>query len=87
MFNEQVLVILPTTWRQFTVSVVKRMLLKIGKIVLAIALSFTFTLSLWKLIICIHTNYFDDFNLHTVDNWLEQNDLGAYKKLFRDLGE
>ena len=81
------LVVLPIPWRQFVTIVVKRMLLKIGKIVLAIVLSFTFTFSLWKLIICIHTKYFDDFNSNTVDNWLEENELGAYKKLFRDLGE
>lgn len=87
VLNEQVLVILPISWQQFVTIVVKRMLLKIGKIVLAIVLSFTFTFSLWKLIIFIHTKYFDDFNSHTVDNWLEQNELGAYKKLFRDLGE
>lgn len=81
------LVVLPIPWRQFVTIVVKRMLIKIGKIVLAIVLSFTFTFSLWKLIICIHTKYFDDFNSHTVDNWLEENELGTYKKLFRDLGE
>lgn len=29
---------------------------------------------------------FED-NISEVDEWLEQNDLGEYKKLFKDLGE
>jgi hypothetical protein len=75
-------------WCQFTVSIAyKKMLLKVAKIVLAIALSFTFTISLWKIIICVHESYFDEFNINAVDNWLEENDLGDYKQLFRDMGE
>lgn len=63
------------------------MLLKAGKIILALILSFTFTISLWKIIICVHEKYFDDFNINAVDNWLDENDLGDYKQLFRDKGE
>lgn len=74
-------------WRQFTYSIAYRMLLKIGKIVLAIILSFTFTISLWKIIICVHERYFDEFNINAVDNWLDENGLGDYKQLFRDMGE
>lgn len=74
-------------WRLFiTVDCIK-MLQKVGKIVLAIILSFTFTISLWKVTICIHERFFDEFNAISVDNWLEENDLGDYKQLFRDMGE
>lgn len=61
------------------------MLLRLAKIVLAIALSFTFTFSLWKLIISVHDKYIDE--LEAVSNWLEENNLAQYKSLFRNLGE
>lgn len=61
------------------------MLMRIAKIVLAITLSFSFTFSLWKIIICVHDRFFSD--LEAVDNWLEENSLGQYKVLFRDFGE
>lgn len=62
-----------------------RMLMRVAKIFLAIALSFTFTLSLWKIIICAHEKYFNEFD--AVDNWLDENSLGLYKGLFRELGK
>lgn len=61
------------------------MLIRIGKIILAIALGCSFSFSLWKLIICMHERYFTD--LEAVDNWLEQNGLEQYRNVFRDLGE
>lgn len=72
-------------WQKFTSSIAYRMLVKVAKIVLAIVLSFTFTFSLWKIIICIHERYFDSVN--AVDNWLDENGLSNYKQLYRDLGE
>lgn len=62
-----------------------RSLLRIAKIVLALVLSFTFTLSLWKLIIFANDKYFNEWD--AVGSWLEENDLGQYRDLFRDLGE
>lgn len=61
------------------------MLLRLAKIVLAIALSFTFTFSLWKLIISVHDKYVDE--LEAVSNWLDESNLAQYKSLFRDLGK
>jgi hypothetical protein len=61
------------------------MLMRIAKIVLAITLSFCFSFSLWKIIICVHDRYFSD--LEAVDNWLVDNDLGQYRELFRRAGE
>lgn len=80
---------MPMHWQQLITIVVYRMLLKISKIILAIILSLTFTISLWKIIICVHTKYFDDFDLNgdSVDTWLIQNELGAYRELFRNMGE
>lgn len=82
---------MPMQWRQLiTIVASSTMLLKIkfvGKIVLAIFLSLTFTISLWKLIICAHEKLFDEFNGYAVDEWLEENNLGEYKELFRSMGE
>lgn len=75
------------SWRQSTASIAYRMLLKASKIVLAIILSFTFTISLWKIIFLVHERYFDEFNANAVDSWLDENDLGDYKQLFRNMGE
>lgn len=61
------------------------MLMRLAKIVLAVALSFTFTFSLWKLIISVHDKYVDE--LEAVGNWLDENNLAQYKTLFRNLGE
>lgn len=61
------------------------MLLRIAKIVLAIALSFTFTFSLWKIIISVHDKYFNEFD--DVNTWLDENSFGQYRQIFRDLGE
>lgn len=59
--------------------------MRIAKLSLALALSFTFTFSLWNIIICVHEKFFNE--LEAVDTWLEENNLGQYRKLFRDLGE
>lgn len=61
------------------------MLMGIAKLSLAIALSFTFTFSLWNIIICVHEKFFNE--LKAVDTWLEENHLGQYQKLFRNLGK
>lgn len=61
------------------------MLMRIAKIILAITLSFCFTFSLWKIVICVHDRYFSD--LEAVDNWLDENFMGQYKELFRRAGE
>lgn len=58
------------------------MLLQFIKILIAIILSFMFTLSLTKLVLCFN-NYLDKFNF---DSWLDENDLGDYKFLFLDKG-
>lgn len=57
----------------------------IAKIFLAITLSLCFTFSLWNVILCVHERLFSD--LEAVDNWLDDNNLGQYKVLFRDLGK
>lgn len=59
--------------------------LRIAKIFLAILLSFTFTFSLWKIIICFHEKYISEID--EVNFWLEDNDLGQYKALFGELGK
>jgi hypothetical protein len=61
------------------------MLMRIAKIFLAIALSFTFTFSLWKIIICVHEKYINEVD--SVNAWLEEIGAGQYKALFRDQGE
>ena len=71
-------------WRSVASS---KMLQKAGKIILAIILSFTFTISLWKITFAVHEKYFNELNMNDVDSWLEENDLGSYKQLFRDFGE
>lgn len=57
----------------------------IAKIVLAIVLSFTFTFSLWKLILFANEKYFNE--LDAVSDWLDDSGLGHYRDLFRNLGE
>lgn len=82
---------MPMQWRTLIAIIASStMLLKVkfvGKIVLAIILSLTFTVSLWKLIICAHDKLFDEFNGYAVDEWLEENDLGEYKQLFKNMGK
>lgn len=71
------------------------MLLRLVKILVAIFLSLMFTISLLKLVICVYNEYVNEDDLGSfsgssnteVDEWLEENDLGEYKKLFRDNGE
>lgn len=64
------------------------MLLRIAKILVAIFLSLIFTISLLKLVICIHDEYYNDQNsdMGSVDTWLEQNNLGHYKEIFKAKG-
>lgn len=66
-------------------SIHMKMLIRIGKIILAIALGCSFSFSLWKLIFCLHERYFTD--LEAVDTWLEENRLESLKKVFRDHGK
>jgi hypothetical protein len=71
--------------RTFCAKSLSAMLMRITKIILAIALSFTFTFSLWKIIICVHEKYFNEAD--AVNTWLEVNSLGSYKDLFRESGK
>lgn len=59
------------------------MLLQFIKILIAIILSFMFTLSLTKLVLCFNNYYLEKFNF---DSWLDENNLGDYKFLFLDKG-
>lgn len=85
------------------------MIVRCVKILLAVLLSLTFTISLAKLVLCVWSEWFiensTDYEilygyppLHRggpsrtssgslVDEWLEQNQLGKYRQLFRDRGE
>ncbi|GAB0095935.1 hypothetical protein DMENIID0001_113750 [Sergentomyia squamirostris] len=65
------------------------MVIRCIKISCAIFLSFLFTFSLGKFILCLWDNYTPtdgDFTL-TVDSWLEAINLGQYKQLFRQKGK
>ncbi|KAJ6649770.1 Apoptosis-resistant E3 ubiquitin protein ligase 1, partial [Pseudolycoriella hygida] len=53
-------------------------------LVLAISLSLTFTFSLVKSVLYIWNEF--GFIQNDVDIWLEQNDLGSYKEVFRTKG-
>lgn len=68
-----------------SMSLPSAMPLRIAKIFLAVVLSFTFTFSLWKIIICFHEKYINEVD--EVNFWLEDNDLGQYKTLFGELGK
>lgn len=67
------------------------MILRCFKLIVAIALSFMFTISLAKLVFCVWDNW--DSNDHfgnkksDVDNWLDQNNFGQYKELFHLKGK
>lgn len=69
------------------------MVLRLGKILVAVGLSLLFTISLVKLAICFWREIFHyDFDgngtqIEQIDKWLEDNDLGEYKKLFKEKGE
>lgn len=91
------------------------MIVRCVKILLAVVLSLTFTISLAKLVLCVWSEWFiensTDYEilygyppLHRgggggggrsrtssssslVDEWLEQNQLGKYRQLFRDRGK
>lgn len=63
------------------------MLLKVGKVLLAIFLSLIFTISLWKFVICVYEKFTNEFMAYGVDEWLEENDLGQYSQLFKKMGK
>lgn len=84
------------------------MIVRCVKILLAVVLSLTFTISLAKLVLYVWSEWFIENSadyeiLHgypplrhgadgsrsgsLVDEWLEQNQLGKYRQLFRDRGE
>lgn len=92
------------------------MIVRCVKILLAVVLSLTFTISLAKLVLYVWSEWFIENSadyeilygyppLHRngagggggnggshssrslVDEWLEQNQLGKYRQLFRDRGE
>lgn len=64
------------------------MIIHCVKILSAIILSLMFTISLSKLVICLWDDV--DFSYADgrldVDLWLDQNELGDYKKLFQEKG-
>lgn len=64
------------------------MIVRCVKILVAIILSLMFTLSLAKLVICLWDNLdVSNSGRFDVNNWLDQNDLGIYKDLFRQNGK
>lgn len=64
------------------------MIVRFVKILVAIILSFMFTLSLAKLVICLWDNLdVSNSGRLDVDNWLDQNDLGKYKRQFLQMGK
>lgn len=70
------------------------MLIRVVKIAISLSVSFMFTISLFKLVLCIHNKYFNDDSLefnggtsNEVDNWLKENGLGQYKDLFHANGK
>lgn len=64
------------------------MIVRFVKILVAIILSFMFTLSLAKLVICLWDNLdVSNSGRLDVDNWLDQNDLGKYKRQFLQKGK
>uniref|UniRef100_A0A182F164 SAM domain-containing protein n=1 Tax=Anopheles albimanus TaxID=7167 RepID=A0A182F164_ANOAL len=89
------------------------MLVRCVKILVAVVLSLTFTISLSKLVLCFWNDWFNanaaDYEIlapypgggrpgpfgpgaahrrraSIVDDWLDQHQLGKYKRLFRDQG-
>lgn len=59
------------------------MLFHCAKILVAVLLSFMFTISLGKVIICVWSDVFIDAE---VEEWLDQNNFGKFKQLFKDKG-
>lgn len=59
------------------------MLFHCVKILVAILLSFMFTISLGKVIICVWSDVYINAE---VEEWLDQNNLGKFKQLFKDKG-
>jgi hypothetical protein len=69
------------------------MIIRSFKIVVAIFLSFLFTISLCKIVLVVH-NFFTETrgNFATservyINDWLDDNGLGDYKELFREKGK
>ncbi|XP_058121974.1 apoptosis-resistant E3 ubiquitin protein ligase 1 isoform X1 [Anopheles ziemanni] len=81
------------------------MLVRCVKILVAVVLSLTFTISLSKLVLCVWNGWFNadaaDYEIFApfssgpaphqqrvsiVDSWLDHNQLGKHKQLFRDRG-
>lgn len=65
---------------------------KCFKLMIAIALSLMFTISLAKLILCIWNNnslWDPEFGERRIDveEWLDSSGLGEYKDLFHEKGE
>ncbi|XP_030382842.1 apoptosis-resistant E3 ubiquitin protein ligase 1 isoform X4 [Scaptodrosophila lebanonensis] len=56
------------------------------KLLIAIFLSLMFTISLVKIVLLIWSSYPGEHSEPSVDEWLESENLAAYKKLFRDKG-
>lgn len=60
------------------------MLFHCAKILVAVILSLMFTISLGKVFICIWSDVYIDAE---VEEWLEQNNFGKFKQLFKDRGK
>ncbi|XP_063699374.1 apoptosis-resistant E3 ubiquitin protein ligase 1 isoform X1 [Culicoides brevitarsis] len=64
---------------------------RVGIILVAISLSFLFTASMSKLVLCLWRELFN-YELSSanqweqIDNWLDESELGKYKQLFREKG-
>lgn len=65
---------------------------RLGIIIIAISLSFMFTASMSKLVLCLWRELFN-YELSSakqweqIDNWLDESELGDYKQLFREKGK
>lgn len=65
---------------------------RLGIIIIAITLSFMFTASMSKLVLCLWRELFN-YELSSanqweqIDGWLDESELGHYKQLFREKGE
>lgn len=65
---------------------------RVGIIIVAISLSFLFTASMSKLVLCLWRELFNyEFSSASqweqIDTWLDESELGQYKQLFREKGE
>lgn len=65
---------------------------RVGIIIVAISLSFLFTASMSKLVLCVWRELFNyelssAIQWEQIDNWLDESELGQYKQLYREKGE